>query len=40
MLGRSLQPIVEEQLGMKLEGRKLPADMLVIEHAERVPAEK
>ena len=39
MLGRSLQPIVEEQLGMKLEGRKLPADMLVIEHAERVPAE-
>ena len=39
MLGRSLAPIVEEQLGMKLEGRKLPANMLVIDHAERVPTE-
>lgn len=39
MLGRSLLPVVQEQLGMKVEGRKLPADVLVIDHAERVPTE-
>jgi uncharacterized protein (TIGR03435 family) len=39
MLGRSLLPMVQEQLGMKVEGRKLPADVLVIDHAERVPTE-
>jgi uncharacterized protein (TIGR03435 family) len=39
MLGRSLLPVVQEQLGLKVEGRKLPADVLVIDHAERVPTE-
>jgi len=39
MLGRSLLPVVQEQLGMKVEGRKVPADVLVIDHAERVPTE-
>ena len=39
VLGRSLLAVVEEQLGMKVEGRKLPAELLVIDHAERVPTE-
>jgi len=38
-LGRTLLPIVQEQLGLKVEGRKLPADVLVIDHADRVPTE-
>ncbi len=29
----------QEQLGLKLEGRKAPVDVLVIEHAEKVPTE-
>jgi len=39
MLGRGLAPVVQEQLGMKLEGRKVPADLLVIDHVDRVPTE-
>jgi uncharacterized protein (TIGR03435 family) len=38
-LGRSLLPLVQEQLGLKVEGRKLPADVLIIDHAERAPTE-
>lgn len=39
MLGRSLLPVVQEQWGLKVEGRKLPAEILVIDRAERVPTE-
>jgi uncharacterized protein (TIGR03435 family) len=39
MLGRSLLPVVQEQLGLKVEGRKQPADVLIVDHAERVPTE-
>ena len=39
MMGRSLPQVVQEQLGLKLEVRKLPADALVIDHAEKVPTE-
>ena len=30
---------VEENLGLKLEARKAPIDVLVIDHVERVPTE-
>jgi len=39
MLGRSLPQFVQEQLGLKLEARKLPADVLIIDHAEKTPTE-
>jgi uncharacterized protein (TIGR03435 family) len=31
--------IMEKQLGLKLEERKMPTEILVIDHAERVPTE-
>jgi len=34
-----LQLALPKQLGLKLEGRKMPIEMLVIDHIERVPAE-
>jgi uncharacterized protein (TIGR03435 family) len=30
---------VQEQLGLKLEPAKVPVEMLVIDHVERVPTE-
>ncbi len=30
---------IQEELGLKLESRKLPLDLLIIDHAEKVPTE-
>ena len=35
----SIFPMIERQLGLKLESRKVPLEVLVIDHAERVPTE-
>ena len=37
--GPSLFTLIQEQLGLKLEARKGPIDMLIIDHVERVPVE-
>jgi uncharacterized protein (TIGR03435 family) len=37
--GPSLLSALEEQLGLKLDKRKLPADVLVMDHVEREPIE-
>jgi len=35
----SIYTAVQEKLGLKLEGRKSPVEILIIDHAERVPTE-
>jgi uncharacterized protein (TIGR03435 family) len=38
-LGPSMMQALQDQLGLRLEGKKAPADFLVVDHADRVPAE-
>ncbi len=37
--GASLFAAIREQLGLRLEGRKAPVDILVVDHVERTPTE-
>jgi uncharacterized protein (TIGR03435 family) len=38
-VGPSLLNAIQDQLGLKLEARKAPVEILVIDHAEKVPTE-
>ena len=44
-LGAPMDPLsiistgLQEELGLKLESRKTPIDLLIVDHAEKVPVE-
>jgi uncharacterized protein (TIGR03435 family) len=38
-VGPSLARALQDQLGLRLEARRAPVDMLIVDHAERVPVE-
>jgi uncharacterized protein (TIGR03435 family) len=38
-VGPSLMRALQDQLGLRLEARRSPVDMLIVDHAERVPVE-
>jgi uncharacterized protein (TIGR03435 family) len=37
--GLSIEGAVQEQLGLRLESKKAPVDVMVLDHVERVPPE-
>lgn len=37
--GSSIFTLIQEQLGLKLEARKLPLDMVIVDKADKVPTE-
>src|SRR5262245_31508398 len=37
--GPALTTALQEQLGLKLEPRKVPLDLLIVDHAEKMPTE-
>jgi uncharacterized protein (TIGR03435 family) len=37
--GQPIQDAIQDQLGLKVEHRKAPVDILVVDHAERVPTD-
>ena len=38
-VGPSIARALQDQLGLKLEARHAPVDMLIVEHAEKSPVE-
>ncbi len=37
--GPTLEQVIDEKLGLRLENRKAPIEILIVDHAEKVPTE-